>query len=172
MFARTVAVTALSLAAGTACAADPVAKLGWMQGCWNATDDAESGSGEQWMSAAGGTVIGTSRTIKDGKTVAWEFLQIREVEPGVLAYIAQPSGRPATTFKLLRQSDTEFVFENLEHDFPQRIIYRREGERLLHARIEGMSKGKPKGIDFPMKRVSCDPRNQAFNVAAAELEST
>jgi hypothetical protein len=147
----------LLLACGAASAApDPVARLAWMQGCWVATDGAEAGSGEHWMAAAGGTVIGSSRTIRNGKTEAWEFLQIREVEPGKLGYIAMPSGRAPTTFALLRESDTEWVFENLAHDFPQRIIYRREGDKLLHARIEGMSKGKLKGIDFPMKRASCE----------------
>lgn len=138
-----------------AMAADPVTGLAWLQGCWAAAD-AEPGSGEQWTAAAGGTVLGTSRTVKGGKTVAWEFIQIREVEPGKLAYIAQPSGQPPTSFGLLRQGDGEFVFENLAHDFPQRVIYRRVGDRILNARIEGMAKGKLKGIDFPMQRVSCD----------------
>ncbi len=147
----------LGLAAGTAAAADPVAKLAWLQGCWTETEGAEPGSGEQWTAAAGGTVLGTSRTVKNGKTVAYEFIQIREIVPGKLAYIVQPSGRPETTFQLQRQTDSEFVFENLEHDFPQRIIYRREGDKVLRARIEGMSKGSLKGIDFPMRRVSCDP---------------
>ncbi|MES2318664.1 MAG: DUF6265 family protein [Pseudomonadota bacterium] len=134
---------------------DPTAKLGWLQGCWAATG-AEAGSVEHWSSAAGGTMMGMSRTVKGGKTVEYEFVQIREVEPGVLAYIAQPSGQPQATFKLLRQSDTEFVFENLAHDFPQRVIYRREGEKALRARIEGMRKGVLKGVDFPMQRVSCE----------------
>ena len=155
---RSVALAAaLTLTVGNAAAADPVARLAWLQGCWSAADSSEPGSGEQWMAAAGGTVLGTSRTIKGGKTVAYEFIQIREVEPGKLAYIVQPSGRPETTFKLLRQTDGEFVFENLEHDFPQRIIYKRESDRLLHARIEGITRGTLKGIDFPLKRISCDP---------------
>ena len=145
----------LALAAGGASAADPVARLGWLQGCWQASG-AEAGSGEQWMAAAGGTVLGMSRTVRKGVTTEYEFLQIREVEPGKLAYIAMPSGRPPTTFTLLRESDTEFVFENLGHDFPQRIIYKRDGDKALNARIEGTVKGKAKGIDFPMKRVSCD----------------
>jgi hypothetical protein len=145
----------LALAAGGAAAADPVARLGWLQGCWQ-TSGAEAGSGEQWMAAAGGTVLGMSRTVRKGVTTEYEFLQIREVEPGKLAYIAMPSGRPPTTFKLLRESDTEFVFENPAHDFPQRIIYKRDGDRVLNARIEGTVKDKAKGIDFPMKRVSCE----------------
>jgi hypothetical protein len=152
---RSALLLAMMLHAGLCAAADPLAKLAWLQGCWSASDGAEPGSIEQWMGPAGGTMLGASRTIKGGKTVSWEFLQIREIEPGVLAYQPQPSGRPATTFRLLRQSDTQFVFENLEHDFPQRVIYRRDGENALQARIEGVSKGKLKGIDFPMQRVSC-----------------
>ncbi len=155
-------IAGAALAAGCAlCAAaetanaDPVARFAWLAGCWRAADGAEFGSGEQWMAAAGGTVIGSSRTVKGGRTVAYEFMQIREVEPGQLAYIAQPSGKAQTTFRLQAQGSPDFVFENLEHDFPQRVIYRRDGERL-HARIEGMSKGKLKGIDFPMKRVACE----------------
>jgi hypothetical protein len=144
-----------STAGALAAAPDSVAKLGWLQGCW-AAEGAEAGSVEQWSSAAGGTMFGISRTVKNGKTVEFEFVQIREVEPGKLAYIAQPSGQALTTFTLLRQGDTDVVFENLAHDFPQRVIYRRDGERSLRARIEGMSKGKLKGIDFPMRRISCE----------------
>ncbi len=154
MLSKSLAGCAMLLAAAAA-SADPVAKLGWLQGCW-AQDRAEAGSVEQWSSAAGGTMLGMSRTIKNGKTVDFEFVQIREVEPGKLAYIAHPSGQQKATFALLRHNDTEFVFEDLAHDFPQRVIYRRDGERVLLARIEGIANGKLKGIDFPMKRISCE----------------
>jgi hypothetical protein len=148
---------ALTLLLSTGLAsANPLARMAWLQGCWGATGGAEAGSIEQWSGPAGGTMIGASRTIKGNKTVAYEFLQIREVEPNVLAYIPQPQGRAPTVFKMSQQTDTETVFENPEHDFPQRIIYRRNADGTLHARIEGMSKGKMKGIDFPMKRVSCE----------------
>lgn len=140
----------------SACAfASPLPQLAWLQGCW-AADGAEAGTVEQWSSAAGGTMFGFSRTIRQGKTAEFEFIQIRETEGGKLAYMAQPSGQPPASFTLLRHSDTEFVFENLAHDFPQRVIYRRDGKRALQARIEGMSKGKLKGIDFPMQRISCE----------------
>lgn len=131
------------------------AKLGWLQGCW-AADGADAGSVEQWTSAAAGTMLGMSRTVRGGKVRAFEFMQLREDQPGKLTFTAQPSGQAPTTFSLLRESENEFVFENLAHDFPQRVIYRRAGENALHARIEGMSKGAVKGIDFPMKRVKCE----------------
>ena len=52
-------------------------------------------------------------------------------------------------------TDREARFENLEHDFPQRIIYRRDGDSLT-GRIEGVSMGKERAVDFPLKRVPCD----------------
>jgi hypothetical protein len=162
MFLKTALGCAL-LAACTsvlAAPADPFANLSWLQGCWvPATATAEAGSVETWTSAAGGTMFGMSRTIKGGRTHEFEFVQIREVEPGKLAYIAQPSGRPPTTFPLLRSTDTEYVFENAAHDFPQRVIYKRDGANLT-ARIEGTMKGKLRGIDFPMKRASCEAAAQ------------
>lgn len=145
----------------TACAAfaakAPVTQLAWLQGCWR-VDGAEAGSVEQWTAPAGGTMLGLSRTVKGGKTVAHEFLQIRETAPGKLAYIAMPSGQETTSFALVKASSIEAVFENLGHDFPQRVIYRRDGNAVLNARIEGTAGGKPKGIDFPMRRLACDAR--------------
>ena len=77
--------------------ADPAAALAWLAGCW-ASEGREPGSGEQWMPPAGGTLLGMSRTVAKGRTVAHEFMQVREVEPGRLAFIATPSGQAQATF--------------------------------------------------------------------------
>jgi hypothetical protein len=63
-------------------------------------------------------------------------------------------GRTGTPFRLTGLSATEAVFENPQHDYPQRIIYRKSGNRL-DARIEGVDKGKARSEDFPMEPVSC-----------------
>jgi hypothetical protein len=42
---------------------------------------------------------------------------------------------------------TEAVFENPGHDFPQRIIYRREGDSLI-ARIEGEVDGRRRSAQW------------------------
>lgn len=145
----------LIAAAALRAEAASVSELGWLAGCW-AREDAEPGSGEHWMPPAGGTLLGLSRTVKAGKTVEYEFVVIRETAPGKLAYIAHPSGQSPATFPLLRLTESEVVFENLEHDFPQRIIYRLEKDGHLRARIEGLRKGEVRGVDFPMKRVRCE----------------
>jgi Domain of unknown function (DUF6265) len=153
----TLARLALLVLAGShaAVAAGDIEKLAWLAGCWK-SESAEPGSGEQWMPPAGQTMLGTSRTVKRGKTVEFEFMLIRYLEDGTLAYIAQPSGQRTTVFRLQRISDTEAVFENPQHDFPQRVVYARDGETGLRARIEGTRNSAPRVVEFPMSRVGCD----------------
>lgn len=127
----------------------------WLAGCWERGGSNWEGV-EQWMKPAGETMLGMSRTVANGKLREYEFLQLRTKEDGSLHYVALPSGQQETWFKLVKLENQEAVFENLEHDFPQRIIYRLEKDGALMARIEGMSKGKLKGIDFPMKRGKCE----------------
>lgn len=142
------------LPAAAAADAD-LSKLAWLGGCWK-SETAEPGSGEHWLPLAGGSLLGIGRTIKGGKTVEFEFLEIRAEADGRITYFARPSGQSPAAFPLLRLSDTEIVFENLEHDFPQRVAYRLEGKTRLAARIEGTIGGKPRTVEFPMIRVSCD----------------
>lgn len=155
MFNRLCLITGMLLFAALRAEAADLSQLRWLGGCWK-SETAEPGSLEQWLPLAGGTLLGVSRTVKQGKTVEFEFLQIRAIADGQLALIAMPSGQTTTTFPLLRIGDTEAVFENLKHDFPQRVIYRIEAGTRLLARIEGIRGGSLRVVEFPMTRVSCD----------------
>jgi hypothetical protein len=151
-----VAVALTLLVVRAAGAAEPdLAKLSWLEGCW-ASDGAEPGSGERWMSVAGKGLLGISSTIRQGKTVESEHMEIGHLPDGRFAFVAHPSSQPSATFLLLRISETEVAFENLEHDFPQRIVYAEDGESKLRARIEGAQGGTLRVIEFPMTRTSCD----------------
>jgi len=130
--------------------------LVWLAGCWQG-GDADRIIEEQWMAPRGGTLIGMSRTVAGDRTAEHESLQIRQQEDGVF-YVARPSGEAQTSFTLVSDAarlSTEAVFENLRHDFPQRIIYRLQPDGSLLARIEGAKDGVIPGVEFPMKRVSC-----------------
>ncbi|MFY9554712.1 MAG: DUF6265 family protein [Blastocatellia bacterium] len=132
-----------------------VDQLEWISGCW-ASDDGKERIEEVWMKPAGQSMIGMSRTVAGGKTVFTEHIQIRE-NNGQMAYIvAIGMGAKPVVFKLLKSSDGEVVFENLTHDFPQRIIYRRDSRDSLFARIEGHEKSVNKAMDFHFKRSKCD----------------
>lgn len=106
----------------------------WMAGSWGGTVGGVQME-EHWTTADGGLMVGMHRDVRPGGKVFFEFLRI-EKRDGVLAFVAQPGGRPATTFRLKFIDASSVVFENLQHDFPQRIIYRRAGGRLC-ARVEG-----------------------------------
>lgn len=130
--------------------------LGWIAGCWEINDTAKNRVvSEQWMKPAGGVMLGMARTVRNGKAVNWEFTRLIEKD-GSVFYVAKPSQNAAETFfKLVRSSANEAAFEDPNHDFPQRIIYRRSGDKLT-ARIEGTNDGKPLAIDYPYVRVKCD----------------
>ena len=128
--------------------------LKWITGCWESNNKNELVT-EQWMKPAGNSMLGMSRTVANGKTSAYEFLRIIQ-ENFEVFYIANPSKQQETSFKLIKQTNNEAIFENPTHDFPQRIIYRLKSKTSLVARIEGDNKGKQMGFDYPMKRVKCD----------------
>jgi hypothetical protein len=134
--------------------ANPASALSWLSGCWR-SERGESGSGEMWTSSEGGALFGVSRTIRDGKLVEYEFMQIRETAPGRLAFIARPSGQSEASFPLVRLAEREVVFENAAHDFPQRVMYRLDEHGVLRARIEGVQAGKHSAFDFPMRKAPC-----------------
>ncbi|HMO82161.1 MAG TPA: DUF6265 family protein [Pyrinomonadaceae bacterium] len=154
------AIAALMLGTFTAAGQLKDVKLesfAWMAGCWEMSVTQRNMTiTEQWMRPAGGTIIGMGRTLAGDRTAMFEYLRI-EQEGDAISYIAKPSqNREETVFKLVKAAEGEFVFENLEHDFPQRIIYRREGSDGMFARIEGTRNGELRGIDLPKRRVKCD----------------
>ena len=162
-------LTVFLLAGSTAQAAPPdLSRLAWLSGCWQG-EGAEAGSGEQWTPLAGGTLLGVGRTVRNGRTVAHEFMQIRAQQDGRLAFLAQPSGQRPAAFPLLHLGEAEAVFENLQHDFPQRVVYARDGSGKLQARIEGMVDGQLRVVPFPMSRVSCDALPEPAKASASRV---
>jgi hypothetical protein len=128
--------------------------VGWIAGCWDLSRDNRH-IVEHWMPVEGGTMMGMSRTVVNGKTTEWEFLMLRNGPKG-LEYVAKPSGQAEAVFVATSASATEVVFENPSHDFPKKIIYTRNGESLT-ASIEGSMNGKMRRIDFPYNRAACGP---------------
>lgn len=130
--------------------------IGWIAGCWEMTiPDKDFQVTEQWMKPGGGMMLGSGRTVKAGKTIDYEFVRIVEDIDGIF-YVARPLGnKEETKFKLIKVSASEVVFENLLHDFPQRVIYKRQGDRLS-ARVEATEAGKTRGIDFLYLRAKCE----------------
>jgi hypothetical protein len=126
--------------------------VGWITGCWEYTRGTRHVT-EQWMAPEGATMMGVSRTVNSGRTTEWEFLIVREGAKG-LEYVAKPSGQAEAVFTSSLVSATEAVFENPAHDFPKKIVYRRDGD-MLTASIEGPMNGQTRRVDFPYRKSPC-----------------
>lgn len=96
-------------------------------------------------------MLGMSRTVAGDKTVEFEYLRIEQRADGIY-YVAHPKARcPGTDFKLTHASATEAVFENPQHDFPKRIIYKKTANDGLTASIDG-GEGT-KAMSFAYRRI-------------------
>jgi hypothetical protein len=127
--------------------------LAWISGDWE-TASGRMQIDEHWTKVAGNSLIGMSRTVAGGKTVFFEYLRI-EARGADIYYVAHPRARaPGTDFKLVRLSGHEAVFENLAHDFPKRVIYRKNGDGTLSARVEGDGTEKEKPQDYHYRPIA------------------
>ena len=70
----------------------------------------------------------------------------------------------AATFAAVSITTGEALFEARDHDFPQRVIYRRDGDRLT-GRIEGTIAGKPRAVEWHYRRA---PLGEACPAAASQ----
>src|SRR5258707_15538660 len=70
----------------------------WLAGCWE-NDRAGRVGEERWTKPKARMMLGTGQTVKDGKTVEFEFMRIHE-EKGDILFTAKPSGQPEASFKL------------------------------------------------------------------------
>ncbi len=129
----------------------------FMVGCWTGEHaNSPRDSYEVWMGPKAARMLGISQTVLSGRT-EFEFLRIERVETNVVEYVAQPSGRPPTRFRMTDASATHAEFSNPEHDFPQRIRYAREGD-LLRAELSG---GNPvRRVEFRFRKVGCESLTQ------------
>lgn len=106
---------------------------------------------EQWTSAEGGMMLYTTRFVREGEVVDWEFGRLEETDEVVTLW-PYPRGTISEHGFPLVSTDGEYVFENLEHDFPVRIVYTRVGEEGLEPRIEGRDGG---GTGWELAKVDC-----------------
>ncbi len=130
------------------------AELDWLSGHWlscrNGRQDAES-----WSVPRGGFMFGHMLTLTESGA-RWEQMRI-ESRDGQVVFHAQPQGQAGGSFPLKHGGPGEAVFENPEHDFPSRIIYRRSGDRLT-GRIEGTIAGEPRSAEWHFQKSAPDAR--------------
>ena len=127
--------------------------IAWLAGDWQLAGTKQCVE-EQWTAPSSNMLVGMSRTVAGGRTTSFEFMRIEARADGIY-YVAQPGGRPPVDFKLASDSATDLVFVNPGHaDRLKKLIYRREPDGRLTARIEGENGGTPFAEDYAYRRPS------------------
>ncbi len=121
--------------------------LAWLAGCWADVGDSQRVE-ECWLTPRGGMMLGLNRTARDDGRGAFEYLRIAPDEDGIVTYFASPSAKPATPFRLMSHGPRQATFENPDHDFPQRIIYRIGDDGVLRIRVEAEADGQTRGFEL------------------------
>jgi hypothetical protein len=127
-----------ALAEANLAGAAALAPVQWMAGRFVCVLEREVVE-ESWTAPGGGTMLGVNRTIREGRTEAFEFLRIEARDEGIV-YVAHPGLRnPGTEFRLRDAEsarDGVATFENPDNDFPKVLIYERT-ESGVDVRIAG-----------------------------------
>ena len=126
----------------------------WLAGTWE-NKTPEGSVYETWSKSKDNEYAGKSYMVNEKDTVIFETIRLVQEQDGLFYIPAvkdENNGLPVR-FAGKTISETQLVFENLQHDFPQIITYTKIGADSLVAEISGMINGKEERQTFPMKRV-------------------
>jgi hypothetical protein len=131
-----------------------IKKAEWLIGTWE--NKTPRGSiYETWSIESDIEFSGMSYIIKEKDTVVFENIRLVQEQAG-LFYTPivknQNDGLPIR-FASKTISETQLVFENQQHDFPQIISYTRITLDSIMVEISGIKAGEERKQTFPMKRV-------------------
>ena len=110
--------------------------LYWLSGTWKMEDQSVF---ETWSVESDTRMIGTSFSIIDGDTSILEQMRL-EISDEKGVFVAQVVGQnedQPVAFVLTECREGRLLFENPQHDFPQRIAYERGEHGTLLAWVEG-----------------------------------
>jgi len=149
------AVLSTSTVAAQSRTPSPLDALAWMSGSWSGTQGDVTAE-EHWTTPSGGLMLCVHRDLRGGRAVSFEFLRI-VARGDTITFIAMPRGRNETPFPMKELGPKRVVFENPEHDYPQRILYWQEKPGELKAHTEGTIRGKLEFEEWTWKRSKLAP---------------
>lgn len=131
-----------------------IKKAEWLIGTWE-NKSLKGSIYETWSKTNDIELSGKSYILKEKDTIVFENIRLVQ-ETDSLFYIPivknQNEGLPVR-FSAKTISETQLIFENPQHDFPQIISYTKINTDSLTAEISGTKNGQNRKQTFPMKRV-------------------
>ncbi|HBX50037.1 MAG: hypothetical protein A2275_17760 [Bacteroidetes bacterium RIFOXYA12_FULL_35_11] len=105
---------------------------------------------EHWDKLNDYTLKGFSYKLKEGQMVISEYLDISRVNKEITytATVLNQNQGKGINFKLIK-TDSTFVFENSNHDFPKKIVYQKLNDTEFFVQL---SNGSQKGFAYKMQK--------------------
>ncbi|PSL24759.1 DUF6265 family protein [Dyadobacter jiangsuensis] len=110
---------------------------------------------ETWTRKSEKEFAGMSYTLAGADTTPLEKVRLY-IQGNEIVYAPVAAGQnddKEVLFKLKTIEGNRFVFENLQHDFPKRIVYDFRSNDSLYAHIEGEMQSRQRRIDYPYRRI-------------------
>ncbi|MDI5898437.1 DUF6265 family protein [Flavobacterium yafengii] len=126
----------------------------WLLGNWE-NKSADGNLTENWEKVNDSTYQAQSYYIKEKDTLHFESITLQQKGEN-LTYTATVKGQnndKPVAFKLTIGTEKQLAFENLKHDYPQKISYTQITPDSLVAKISGIQQGKPSSEQFSMKKI-------------------
>jgi hypothetical protein len=108
---------------------------------------------EEWKKENDTLMISKSYYVQNGDTANAENVMLEKIGDEIFYIPTVEHNEGPVKFRLTSLVKNKAVFENLEHDFPTKIVYEKINNDSLHASIEGIVEGKTKVIDYYFKRI-------------------
>ncbi|MCB0356714.1 MAG: hypothetical protein KDD40_06885 [Bdellovibrionales bacterium] len=115
-------------------------QLDWMKGRWVGGYNG-SNMESYYTTSEGGLILGQTKIAGHKGIEFYEFEKFEE-QDGDILLTPMPFGKLGVTFTATLVTNKKVIFENPEHDFPNKIIYMLERENRMIARIEGIQNGQ------------------------------
>ena len=112
--------------------------------------------GEEWVKINKDYLQNKGFFVKGDDTVITERVSLKNTNKGIFytSSVEDQNNKQPIPFRLTSSDNHVFVFENPEHDYPKRIIYKLVSSDFLHAFIDGGLTAPEKRQDFYYQKVN------------------
>jgi Domain of unknown function (DUF6265) len=119
---------------------------GWLAGRWT-NQEGKKWSEEHWLAPRGNMMLGNSWSGVAAGVKFWEHMRIEREADGTVVFWAAAGDQKPVRFVARQYGPKSIIFENAQHDYPQRIRYWRTG-KMLNAEISKIDGSEPAQFRF------------------------
>lgn len=124
-----------------------LASIYWLEGKWIGEVEGIYMT-EEWTKTDDNKLSGRSYFVDKGDTNFFEKLRL-EIIDNQITYVADVAeNEKAVYFKLIKEKPNQVIFENKEHDFPNRLTYTFQQPNHLHVKLSGKENGERKEMEI------------------------